>query len=85
MYIPEEIQAPHDWRSVRIETVGMDADVVDDLLAEIKQTALPTTQEEGAIVVQRGTDEIGIRSFVEGVVPDLKVRGFSRATWQGGI
>lgn len=84
MYIPEEIKVPEAWTSVRIETDGVDPDVVDDLLYEIRQTRLQVNQEGDAIVVHRSSDGMALRSFEDGVVPDLRVRGF-RATWQGSL
>lgn len=84
MYIPEEITAPEAWQSVRIETDGVDHDLVDDLIYEIRQTRLQVTQEGDTIIVHRSSDGMALRSFEDGVVPDLGVRGF-RATWQGGL
>lgn len=84
MYIPEEITAPEVWTSVRIETAGVEADVVEELLFDIKETQLRVVQEGTAIVVYKNDDEIGLNSFENGVVPDLRVRGF-RATWQEGL
>ncbi len=84
MHIAEEIIAPESWASVRIETAGAEPDLVDELLYEIRLTRLRLVQEESAVVVYRGGNELALRSFVEGIVPDLGVRGF-RATWQKGI
>ncbi len=81
MHFPPEITAPTDWKLVRIVAKpGVEADVVEEFVDELRQTGLRVVEEAGAILVERIENALAIASFVSGMVPDLETRGF-RATW----
>jgi hypothetical protein len=81
MHFVPEITAPKDWKSVRIvPSSGLEPDVIEEFVAELRQTGLRVVEEAGAVLVERVEDVLAVASFVSGLVPDLETRGF-RATW----
>lgn len=86
MLFDSEIQAPGNWEIVHIQTGAAPRDEVAELIAQIQDTGLKVKMEPGYIVVTKEGDSLAVRAFEDGVVPDLRTRGFG-TTWlpSGGI
>ena len=78
MHFEAEQVISRDWQQVHIGTVGVDADLVDDLRVQLEEARLTVEEVNGGVVVRRTslTNPVRAVSVANGVFSSLRSKGF---------